>query len=155
MRFGVLKTQIPPDIKLIHSSVEEGLAEEIGGEVTRLPTKRVSGHEVWNMTAKSESAEITQSMVRHDGALYKLMAATLGGNPDTVAVNRFMDSLSIVQPAATNAEPSRQPHRHPVQDLGGRGDLQNLSKTIGGVGALLGIGLLAYFLTRGKKNRKK
>ena len=98
MKFGVMKTQIPPNIKLIQSSAEEGLAEEIGGEVTRLPTKQVSGHEVWKMTAKGASVEITQAMIRHDGALYKLMAVTVGGTPDAVAVNRFIDSLSIVQP---------------------------------------------------------
>lgn len=142
MKFGVMKTQIPPSIKLIQSSAEEGLAEEIGGEVTRLPTKQVSGHEVWNMAAKDASVEITQAMIRHDGALYKLMAVTVGGNPDAVAVNRFIDSLSIVQPSPTIAETSKQSDTQPVQDLGGGVDLHNLSKAIGGAGALLGIGLL-------------
>jgi len=154
MKFGVMKTQIPPNIKLIQSSAEEGLAEGIGGEVTRLPTKKVSGHEVWNMTAKGASAEITQAMIRHDGALYKLMAVTVGGNPDAVAVNRFIDSLSIVQRPSTNAQPSRPSDGQPVQDLGGGVDLHNLSKAIGGAGALLGIGLLVYSLMRGKKNRQ-
>ncbi len=147
MKFGVMKTEIPPNIKLIQSSAEEGLAEEIGGQVTRLPTKRVTGHEVWNMTAKGPSAEITQAMVRHDGALYKLMAVTIGGNPDAASINRFIDSLSIVQPAT-------QPQSRPVQDIGRGVDLHNLSKTIGGLGALLAIGLLVYLVTRGKKTRQ-
>ena len=30
MQFGVMKTQTPPNIKLIQSSAEEGLAEETG-----------------------------------------------------------------------------------------------------------------------------
>ena len=155
MKFGVLKTQIPPNIKLIQSSVEEGLAEEIGGKVTRLPTRQVSGHEVWNMTANGTSAEITQSMVRHEDAVYKLMAVTVGGNPDTVAVNRFMDSLSIVQPSATNAVPPSQSVGQPVQNPGGGLDFHKLSKNIGGAGALLGIGLLVYVLTRGNKDRQR
>lgn len=154
MKFGVMKIQVPSNVKLIQSSVEEGLAEEIGGEVTRLPTKQVSGHEVWNMTAKGASVEITQSMVRHDGALYKLMAATVGGKPDAVAVNRFISSLSIVKPPETNTEPSRQSGGQSVQDLSGGFDLHRLSKIIGGAGALLVIGLLIYFLTCGKNNRQ-
>ncbi len=152
MKFGVLKTEIPPSIKLIQSSAEEGLAKEINAEVIRLPTKQVSGHEIWNMTAKGASVEITQAMIRHDSALYKLMAVTVGGKHDAVAVNRFIDSLSIVLPAPTTPESSAQSGAHPVQDLSG-GDVDNLSKSIGGAGALLGIGLMVYFLTRGKKNR--
>jgi hypothetical protein len=154
MKFGVMKTQIPPKIQFIQSSVEEGLATEINGKVNRLPTKQVSGHEIWNMTAKGESVEITQAIIRHDGSLYKLMAVTVGGKPDVVAVNRFIDSLSIVQPASITAESSIQLGKQPVQSLGGGIDLHTLSKSIGGAAALLGIGLLVYYLTRGKKNHQ-
>ena len=152
MKFGVMKMQIPPTIKLIQSSVEEGLAEEIGAKVMRLPTREVSGHEVWNMTAKGPSIEITQAMVRHDGALYKVMAATVGGTADNESVNRFIGSLSITEPS--NAQPSKQSAAQPVQDLGGGVDLHNLSKTIGGASAMLGIGLLVYLVIRGKKSRQ-
>jgi len=144
-----MKMKIPPDIKLIQSSVEEGLAEEIGGQVTRLPTTRLTGHEVWNMTAKGPSAAITQAIIRYDGTLYKLMAVTVGGNPDAESISRFIDSLSIVQPAT-------QSRSKPVQDqsTGGGVDLHNLSKTIGGVSALLAIGLFVYFIMLGKKTRR-
>ncbi len=152
MRFGVLKTQIPPTIKLIQSSAEEGLAEEIGGKVTRLPTRDMSGHEVWNMTGKGPSVEITQALVRHDGTLYKVMAATVGGAADKELVNRFIGSLSITE--QTKSKLSKQSGTQSVQDLGGGVDLHNLSKTIGGAGALLGIGLLVYLVMRGKKNRQ-
>lgn len=154
MKFGVMQTQIPPNVKLIQSSAEEGLAKEIGGEVTRLPTKQVSGHEVWTMTGKNASVEITQALIRHEGAGYKLMALTVGGNPDAAAVTRFMDSLSIAQPFRSMVEPSKQSDAQPVQDLDRGVDLDELSKKIGGAGALLGIGLLVYFLTRAEKNRE-
>ncbi|MCU0715011.1 MAG: hypothetical protein MUD03_02675 [Pirellula sp.] len=152
MKFGVMKLQIPPNVKLIQSSAEEGLAEEIGGKVTRLPTKQLSGHDVWNMTAKSASAEITQAMVRHDGALYKLMAATVGGDSDQVAVSQFIDSLAIQQPSSMVSEPMTQLGNQPANDVGETVDMHNLSKTIGGASALLIAGLLVYLLIRGKKN---
>ena len=153
MKFGVTKMQILTDVKLIQSSAEEGLAKEINGEVIRLPTRQVAGHEVWNMTAKGASVELTQAMIRHDGAIYKLMAVTIGRTPDPVAVNRFIDSFTIVHPAATTAGLSTQSDAQPIQDLGGGVDFHDLSKSIGGAGALIGIGLLVYFMTRGKKNR--
>ena len=88
--FGVMKMQISPTIKLIQSSVEQGLAEEIGGTVTRLPTRELSGHELWNMTAKGPSGAITQALIRRDGELYKVMAATVGRTAE--AINRSIDS---------------------------------------------------------------
>lgn len=150
IKLGVTKTQIPPNIKLVQSSVEEGLAEEIGGEVTRLPTRHVSGHEVWNMTAKGSSLEITQAMVQHGDTIYKLMAVTVGDQPDAAAVNRFMNSLSITQP--TTEQPTVPAQS--ATDAGGGVDSHNLSKAIGGAAALIGIGFVVYFLTRGKKSRK-
>lgn len=149
MKFGLMQTQIPPNIKLMQSSVEEGLENETGGTVTRFPTKKVAGHEVWTMTAKNESVEITQAILRHDNTVYKLMAVTVGDKPDSAAVNRFLDSLSIMQPAPSMKE---QPAPQTVQDLSVGMDLHNLSKKIGGASLLLGIGLVAYFLMRGKKN---
>ncbi|ADG67660.1 hypothetical protein Plim_1830 [Planctopirus limnophila DSM 3776] len=154
MKFGVVKIDIPPKIKLIQSSVEEGLAKEIDGKVTRLPTRSVLGHEVWKMVGKGTSVEITQAVIRHDGALYKLMAATVGKNPDPATVNRFVDSLSIVPPSPTNAETAPQPDTLPVGNLGGGVDLHKVSTTVGGAGALLAIGLVIYFLTRGNKTRQ-
>lgn len=151
---GVMKTQIPTNIKLVQSSVEEGLAEEIGGEVTRLPTKKVAGYEVWRMKAKGTSAEITQAMVRHDGTLYKLMAITVGQNPDEQTNNQFIDSLLLSQSARTVASDTNRNPGEPNDNLGGGIDLHNLSKSIGGFAAILGIGLLIYFATRGKNKRQ-
>ncbi len=149
MKFGMLKMEIPAGTKLIQSSAEEGLAKELGGQVTRLPTKTVSGHEVWNMTAKGPSAEITQAMIRHNGTLYKLMAATVGGKPDTASIDRFIDSLSILRPAV-------QPQNEPAPNLGLDNDLHDLSKKIGGAGAMIAIvGLLATLLSRARQKKER
>ena len=153
-RLGVMKTPIPPNIKLIQTSAEEGLAEQIGGEVTRLSTAQVAGYDVWRMKAKGISAEITQAMVRHDTTLYKLMAVTVGQNPDEQAINEFIDSLSILQSAKTVTTETSPTTSEPNKDLGGGIDFHNLSKSIGGFAALLGIGLLIYFAVRGKNNRQ-
>lgn len=154
MKFGVIQTDFPLGKELIQSSVEEGLAEEIGGEVTRLPTKQVSGHEVWNMTAKGPTAEITQAIVRDEGVVYKLMALTLGNKPDATPVNRLIDSLTISKPPPPSAQSSNLSDTQPVQDPGGGAELHRLSKAIGGAGALLGIGALVYLILRGKTRRK-
>ncbi|MDB4671898.1 hypothetical protein OAF34_07150, partial [Pirellulaceae bacterium] len=100
-KLGVVKNQIPTNTKLIQSSVEKGLAEEIGGEVTRLPTKQVAGYEVWHMKATGTSAKITQAILRIDDTVYKLMAVTVGQNPDEQTINHFIDSLLISQSAKT------------------------------------------------------
>jgi len=147
MRFGVVKIAVPRNIKLIQSSAEEGFAEAIGGNVARLPTREVSGHEVWTMKASGPLGETTQALVRHDGALYKVMAATVGGAPDAALVDQFINSLSV-------AQPSTPLDTQPVRDLGGGVDPHDLSTRIGGAAALLGIGLLIYFALRGKRSRQ-
>lgn len=150
MKFGIVKLEVPAGVELIQSSVEEGLSQEVGGgPATRLPTKVVSGHNVWKMAARGPSAEITQAIVRHDRAVYKLMAATVGGPPDAAAVDRFVDSLAI-RPAAAPAPPIPPPSG-PAREPGEGADLHALSKRIGGLAALLGIGLVIFLVLRGKQ----
>lgn len=149
-KLGVMKTQIPTNIKLNQSLVEEGLAEEIDGEATRLPTKMVAGYEVWQMKANAKSAELIQAIVRHDGTIYKIMAATVGANPDKQTIDQFIGSLEFSRPARmTTPGISTSPGKSNT-DVDGGLDPNELSKSIGGFAALLGIGLLIYFVTRGK-----
>lgn len=155
MRLGVLKLQVPPNTELNQTAAEEGLAEQVGGEVIRLPTKQLSGHEAWIMRAKGPSAEITQAMIRNGIALYKLMAVSVGDKADAYAVGHFIDSLSIVQPSSENGELVKHVAPQPTQDRSEDDSLHNLSKAIGGGSALLGIGVLVFLLTRGKKKRRK
>lgn len=158
-RLCVTKTEIPANIELVQSSVEEGLAEEIGGEATRLPTRQVAGYEVWNMKVKGNGAEITQAVLRHDGTVYKIMAASVGPNPDEPTIEQFIDSL-VINDAAKTPEPMAATtpgapnplttENTPKKNLGSGIDLHNLSKKIGGFAVLLVIGLLIYLVTRGK-----
>lgn len=150
-QIGVMKTQIPRGVKLIQASVEKGLAEEVGGEVTRLATMQVAGYQVWCMKAKGASAEITQALVRHDDTLYKLMGVTSGSERDEQVIRQVVNSLSILKPAeAGKSQGTVSPSQQNKAKDGGS-DLHNLSKSIGGYAGLLGIGLLIYFLMRGKK----
>lgn len=157
-RLAVMTMEIPANIELNQSSAEEGLAEEMGGKVTRLPTKQLSGYEVWQMKGAGMSAEITQALLRHDGTIYKIMAVTIGQAPDEQAINQFIDSL-VIHEAAKTAEPVAETTGAPVtetttdqpkKNLGSRFDSHELSKKIGGFAAMLVIGLLIYFFTRGK-----
>ncbi len=149
-KLGVMKTVIPTNVRLIQSSVEKGLAEEFGGEVTRLSTRRVAGHELWRMKAKGAAAEMTQAIVRHDNTVYKLMAVTIGQEPDGQTIPQFMDSLSLAQPKQTVSPSTNQKPPEPVLPPTTGLDFHNLSKSIGGLAALLGIGLFIYFRIRKK-----
>ena len=144
---GVMQMQIPPKIMLKQSSVEKGLAEEMQGEVTRLPDRRISGYEVWLMKCSSPVGEVTQAIVRKDGTLYKLIALTSADQPETEIVNNFIDSLTISDPGADNA----------IRELGDDNvqaddrvrttiDIHDLSAKIGGFGVLLLIGIGAIIL---------
>jgi hypothetical protein len=145
-KLAVMTMAVPPGITLDQASAEEGLEKEVGAKVNRLPTKTIQGHEVWSMNGKNPSAEVTQAIVRHENTVYKVMAATIGGSPDRRSISRFMDSLTLV-PSKTSV-PTQQPN---APEPSGGIDTHNLSKTIGGAGALLVIGLLLYFALRGKK----
>ncbi len=154
-RLAVIKTPVPEDIRLAQSSVEEGLAEEIGGEVTRLPTKQIAGYDVWLMKGKGPSIEITQGVIRHGGTIYKLMAATLGQEPDEAMIDQFINSLAITRPASlVDPGVTTSPGKR-NGNLLSRIDLHELSKKIGGFAALLGIGLIIYFVTRGKNKKNR
>lgn len=102
------------------------------------------------MKANAKSAELFQAIVRHDGTIYKIMAATVGPNPDKQTIDQFIGSLEFSRPARmTTPGISTSPGKSNT-DVDGGLDPNELSKSIGGFAALLGIGLLIYFVTRGK-----
>ncbi|MEM8671390.1 MAG: hypothetical protein AAGG48_27970 [Planctomycetota bacterium] len=106
------------------------------------------------MTGKGDAIEITQSMIRSEDQFYKLMAVKVGGELDPVIVNRFMDSLAIRRPAPSSAGNLGQARSTSGGASGSGIDLHELSKKVGGAGAMLGIGLIVYLISRGKKQRR-
>lgn len=151
-RLAVLKMEIPQDARLRQTDMEEGLAKEIRGTVTRLPTRQLSGHEVWNMSVQSPPAEITQAVVRHDGTVYKVMTVVTGNNADRASIEEFIASITLVQtpgPPQTNENGSGT-HQKPHGGMG----VNEISGRIGALGVFLLIGIGIYCYSSGKKNRQ-
>jgi len=146
-KLGVMQVQLPSPQKLIQAAMEEGLADEIGGKVTRLPTRIVAGHEVLAMTAMGPQFACTQAIIQDQNQLYKVMAITIGTAADQQAVDQFIGSIAISKPAAP---PAAVP---PTPPKDGKLDLHQISKTAGGVGLILGIGLVVYFAMRRKPSQ--
>ncbi len=151
---GVVMTPIPKHQKLIRSSAEEGFAEAIGGPVTRLTTTRLAGHEVWDMAGNSNAGVVRQAMLRHDATLYKVMAVTTGDDPDTSDGDNFVDSLSVEWVPDDSSQEKSWHGSPPLQDLGGGLDSHRLSKTLGGIGLLLGVIVLVYRFWRARKSHR-
>lgn len=144
VKLGVVASAVPTHVKLDQTMVEQGLETEIGGPVTRLPTKTVGGQEVWRMSAEAPGLAISQAIFRHEGTVYKLMALTTPEFPDTAAIDAFFDSLAITKPAAKGAQA-------PVAPPGETTDSHRLSKLIGGAAGVLVLGLLGYFFWQRRK----
>ena len=142
LSLAVVIVDIPAQVVLNQASAEEGMAEEIGEPVTRLPTRKIGGFEVWTMTAKNSEAEITQAMLRNEGKLYKLMAIKHVNEPNPEEVNAFLGSVQLVEsrPSLTTNE-----EREVLPES--RLDLHNLSKRMGGIVLLALVALLAYWAT--------
>lgn len=151
-KLGVMQTQLPVSEQLPQASTEEGLADEVGGKVTRLPTKYISGHKVWAMTAQGPAYTCTQALVQDEYQLYKVMAITVGPAADQQAVDQFVGSLAIAQ--QKTAQPASTPSAIPPnRESSGGVDLHQISKVAGGIAVILGIGLVVYFAMRGKRSR--
>jgi hypothetical protein len=133
---GIVKAEIPGGMQLIQDSMEEGYSKEVGAPVRRLPSRQLSGHEVWTMTANAPIGSVTQSIVRHNTVVYKLMVVTQPDSPEFGSIDRFLNSLTITPPRGEAG---------PAQANPGRGvDINKLSGQVGAFGVFLGIGLVLY-----------
>jgi hypothetical protein len=158
-RLAITRNILPAHVRLNQASVEKGLAEEVGGQVTRLPTRQIAGHDVWLMKAEAGESEITQALVKIDNTVYKLMAFTSAPAANDAAIQQFLSSLAIgpvpplappptpaatpgsAAPELTNSPTSSDAVPLPDGDSG-----PNLARWLGrGVGVLL-VGLVVYFL---------
>ena len=133
---GIVKADLPGDMKLSQDSMEEGYSKEVGAPVRRLPSRQLSGHEVWTMAADAPIGNVTQSIVWHHSVVYKLMVVTQPDSPDAANINRFLNSLTITPPPG-EANPA-------TTNPGGGVDIKKLSGQVGAFGVFLGIGLVIY-----------
>jgi hypothetical protein len=140
---GIVKADLPGGMSLIQDAMEEGYSKEVGAPVRRLPSKLLSGHEVWTMAANAPIGNVTQSIIRHNSVVYKLMVVTQPDSPDFGNINRFLNSLTITPPSGEAG---------PVQtNPGGGVDINKLSGQVGAFGVLLGVGLVIYQVFNRKK----
>lgn len=167
IRLGVMKSAVPPNVQLIQSVIQDGLAEELKGTVVRLPTAVIAGREIWKMRGKNDAAEITQAIVRHEKAVYKVMAVNTSPNTASPDIDRFIESIAIEGQSAVPIAPSpptpgaktrspatlspvpTSPATTPTTEKPPRFDLHNLSKLIGSVSVIvLVVGVVLYILFR-------
>ncbi len=141
---GIAQADLPGGMSLIQDAMEEGYSKEVGAPVRRLPSKQLSGHEVWTMAANAPIGNVTQSIVRHDAVVYKLMVVTQPDSPDFGTINRFLDSLTITPPPG-EADPA-------TSNPGGGADIYKLAGQVGAVGVVLGMGLVIYRVFIRKKS---
>jgi len=151
-QLSVMQLKVPPQVQLVQSSVEEGMAEEIGSPVKRLPTVRVSGREVWKMVAAVPPVEVTQAVVRDGDTLFKVMAATTEVDRDSASISAFIDSIALSPKKSPRKEVLNATVTLPEGEAPAGIDSHNLSKMLGGAGVLFLIVALAY-KTLQRKNK--
>ncbi len=174
--FGVIKTEIPPDVTLDRSWAEEEVAEEADQPISTSSTVIKNGREFWIATADSpghggEPLQITQAITQVGASAYRAYVGTVGAEPSARAVvDAFLNSLEIKQTSpnaesASRAEPVETKQTMPAgesapmaesdqqaDERAGDGiDWHTLSKRLGGVALLLLIGLMIWsFTSQGK-----
>ncbi|MCA9020325.1 MAG: hypothetical protein KDA74_09305 [Planctomycetaceae bacterium] len=110
----VAEVQIPPNIPLRQSSLEEGITEELGGQILDSTSELHKGHELFTITNSSQIFEpeliMTQKIIAINNKAYKLMAMGFGKDvrTDPEAV-KFLSSLKlhITEQKKTESPPNR------------------------------------------------
>ncbi|QDU58605.1 hypothetical protein [Aeoliella mucimassa] len=142
IKLSVVEVPMPPGVKLIQSSAEEGLAEEMGGEIIESSSRQLNGHDVYFMTCHGtiQDTELyfSQSIAAIEGKVYKLMAIGMGrdirGDAD---VHRFFDSLQIHVAHRPSPARSRTAEREEEDD---QTSVDNWSGKIGAISLLFLLG---------------
>ena len=146
-RLGVTMVQMPPGTHLIQDAVEEGMGERTGGQITRLPSRYISGHEVWIMRSSSPSETMFQAVFEHHGTAYKIMSATPAGSNSHTAFDNLLGSASL--PLAAKPGPQNS-----AQNQDDRITLRTISKKLGGI-ALLVLIIAGIIKWEQKKNEQQ
>ena len=162
IKLGVAEVPFRPDMKLVQSSVEKGLAEEMGGKIVDSLTERQAGHEIFVMTGHGEvlgtEVYITQAVVAVGDKVYKVMATGLGRDTrvDSYAT-KFMSSFKILTTKQDVAfdPPRTVPSSQPNQSDTDKSLVDLLSEKIGGISVLiLIVCVIAILISRFGKRRK-
>jgi hypothetical protein len=162
VKLGVVEMPIRPDLRLIRSSVEEGLANEMRGRIVASSAEKQEGHDVFLMTGHGEilgrEAYMTQAVVAVGGKVYKVMAVGFGKDtrvdPDAT---EFVSSLKILTPKqVVNSNPPEDVRdSQPVPNDSSESLVDLLSQRIGGISALiLVVCVIVIVLLRLAKRRK-
>ena len=171
-KLGVMSIANANGTPLSQKSVESGLAEEIGGVVERLPTKKFGHKSLWAMVAKKDdNLSLSQTVTVVPGKIYKSMGLATDSKMADVAF-KFIDTTSVSDPvkdkvdamreqvrqaanSAKNAPAvSRNPQNVKVMDSNQQiSNTQFLSKAIGGVSTVVAI--ISAILWFARRNMKR
>lgn len=156
VRLGVTETSLPPNIRIIRSSLEEGLAEELGGRIIASSAQQQEGHDVFLMTGRGgtggDKIYITQAIVAVGNKVYKVIACGIGKDtrvdPDATA---FISSFRILTPRQIVDSVPREDvgNSQPALNQPSESLIGLLSRRIGGISALiLLVGVIVIVLLR-------
>lgn len=158
IKLGIAEIPMPDGMTLRQSSVEEGLAEEMGGRIVDSSVTRQGEHAVFMMTAHSDSngvdLYITQGVVAANGRAYKVMAVGIDSDPRTDAdAAKFIASFELA-----NAAPATGSNRavEPIASIAEDSQLSHFdlwSRRIGGISALVLIVGVIVLVLRGCARR--
>ncbi|HAH44883.1 MAG TPA: hypothetical protein DCM07_08485 [Planctomycetaceae bacterium] len=137
----IAEVQIPPNMPLRLSSIEQGITGEMGGQILNSTSEMRQGYELFTITNQSQDFTpeliMSQNIIAIKGKVYKLMAMGFGkdvrSDPDA---EKFLSSLKI-HVTRRDIPPQAAP--------GSRGALTNsetsmvdfISQKLGSIGILL------------------
>ena len=162
VKLGVVEMPSRPDMELIQSSVEKGLANEMRGKIVASSAEKQEGHHVFLMTGHGEilgkEAYMTQAVVAVGNKVYKVMAAGFGKDtrvdPDAT---EFVSSFKVLTPKrVVNSDPPEDVRdSQPAPNDSSESLVDLLSQRIGGISALiLIVCVIVIVLSRSTKRRK-
>lgn len=171
-KLGVMSIAYANGTPLSQNSVESGLAEEIGGVVERLPTKKFGHKSLWAMVAKKDDGlSLYQTVTVVPGKIYKSMGLATDSKMADVAF-QFIDTTAVNDPVKEKIDALREQVRQAGKSAANASaasrnldgvkvidsnqqtlTTQFLSKAIGGISTVVAIISAILWFTRRNKKR--
>ncbi|GAA4435859.1 hypothetical protein [Bremerella cremea] len=103
LKLGIIESPAPIERKIIQSALEQGLAEDLDGEILDSTVVEKNGHQVFLISAAGgalgDDAILSQAIVKVGGKFYKLMVFGIGKDPrQNSDAQAFLNSLEIIPP---------------------------------------------------------